>query len=130
AQGGGMRGGPGGGPGGGGARVMPVTVGKVERGSIARTAAVSGVVEPIRTVGVNSQLAGALLQVLVQEGEGVRTGARLARLDDRELAAQLAAAEAAYPVAGAAYQRAEQLRDRKVITVPEYERDRTAFAAA
>lgn len=130
AQGGGMGGGPGGGPGGGGARVMPVTVGKVERGSIARTAAVSGVVEPIRTVGVNSQLPGALLQVLVQEGDVVRVGTPLARLDDRELAAQLAAAEAAYQVAEAAYQRAEQLRDRKVITVPEYERDRTAFAAA
>lgn len=123
-----MGGGPGGGP--GGARVMPVTVGKVERGSIARTAAVSGVVEPIRTVGVNSQLPGALLQVLVQEGDVVRVGTPLARLDDRELAAQLAAAEASYQVAEAAYQRAEQLRDRKVITVPEYERDRTAFAAA
>ena len=132
-QGGGMGGGMGGpgGPGGpGGARVMPVTVGQVERGSIARTAAVSGVVEPIRTVGVNSQLAGALLQVLVQEGDAVRAGTPLARMDDRELAAQLAAAEASYQVAEAAYQRAEQLRDRKVITVPEYERDRTAFAAA
>lgn len=128
---GGGRGGPGGmgGPG-GGARIMPVTVGKVERGSIARTAAVAGVVEPIRTVGVNSQLAGALLQVLAQEGDVVRAGATLARLDDRELSAQLNAAEASYQVAQAAYERAEQLRDRKVITIPEYERDRTAFAAA
>lgn len=130
-------GGPGGGPGGmggmgggGGARVMPVTVGNVTRGSIARTSAVSGVVEPIRTIGVNSQLAGALLQVLVQEGDVVRTGQTLARLDDREISAQLAAAEASYQVAQAAWERAEQLRDRKVITVPEYERDRTAFAAA
>lgn len=126
---------PGGGPGGpggpgGAARVTPVQLGTVQRGSIARTAVVSGTVEPIRTIGVNSQLAGALLEVLVQEGDRVRTGAPLARLDDRELVAQLAAAEASYQVAEAAYQRAEQLRDRRVITVPEYERDRTAYAAA
>jgi len=134
-------GGPGGGgaPGGGrggmggpgsAARVTPVQLGTVERGSIARTATVSGTVEPIRTIGVNSQLAGALLQVLVQEGDAVREGQPLARLDDRELTAQLASAEAAYQVAEAAFQRSEQLRDRKVITIPEYERDRTAYAAA
>jgi len=110
--------------------VTPVEVGTVKRGSIARTATVSGTVEPIRTIGVNSQISGALLQVLVQEGDRVRAGTPLARLDDRELTAQLTAAEAAYQVAEAAYQRAEQLRERKVITVPEYERDRTAFAAA
>jgi len=128
---GGGRGGMGG-PGGmgGAARVTPVQLGTVTRGSIARTATVSGTVEPIRSIGVNSQLSGALLQVLVQEGDAVRMGAPLARLDDRELTAQLASAEASYQVAEAAYQRAEQLRDRKVFTVPEYERDRTAFAAA
>lgn len=108
----------------------PVELGTVTRGSIARTATVSGTVEPIRTIGVNSQLSGALLAVLVQEGDRVRAGVPLARLDDREVNAQLAAAEASYQVAEAAYQRAEQLRERKVITVPEYERDRTAYAAA
>jgi membrane fusion protein (multidrug efflux system) len=114
----------------GGGMVTPVQLGTVTRGSIARTATVSGTVEPIRTIGVNSQLPGALLQVLVQEGDRVRPGAPLARLDDRELTSQVAAAEAAFQVAEAAYQRAEQLRDRKVITIPEYERDRTAYAAA
>ena len=125
--------GPGGGPGtggAGGARVMPVELGTVARGSIARTVTVSGVIEPIRTVGVNSQLAGAVLQVAVEEGSVVRAGATMARIDDRELAAQLSAAEAAFQVAKAAYERAEQLRERQVMTVPEYERDRTAYTAA
>lgn len=127
---GGPGGGGRGGMGGGGARVMPVTVGQVTRGSIARTATVSGVVEPIRSIAVNAQLAGALLQVLAEEGVAVRAGTPLARVDDREIAAQLAAAEASFQVAEAAYKRAEQLRERKVITIPEYERDRTAYAAA
>jgi membrane fusion protein, multidrug efflux system len=51
-------------------------------------------------------------------------------MDARELTAQLASAEAQYEVTRAAYERAEQLRERRVITLPEYERERTAFAAA
>jgi membrane fusion protein, multidrug efflux system len=132
AQGGpGGPGGPGGGRGPGGAGgVVPVEVARVERGDIARGVTVSGVVEPIRVVAVNSQLSGALMAVLVEEGTAVREGAVLARLDDREIAAQLAGAEANHQIAEAAYARARQLRDRNVITLPEFERDRAAFAAA
>jgi membrane fusion protein, multidrug efflux system len=122
-------GGPGG-PGGRGSRITPVSVTPVERGSVSRAVTVSGNIEPIRVVGVNSQISGALLAVLVEEGNVVSRGSVLARVDDRELQAQLEAAEATYQVTEAAYERAEQLRERKVITLPEYERDRTAFAAA
>jgi membrane fusion protein, multidrug efflux system len=125
---------PGGGGGFGGPRgaqrTATVELIPVVRGSIARQVTVSGVVEPVRTVGVNSQLAGAITTLNVQEGDIVRAGAVLAKLDDRELAAQVAAATAAHQVAEASYRRAEQLRDRRVITLPEYERERTAFAAA
>ena len=119
------------GPGGpGGMPPTPVEVGPVELGSIARSVSVSGVVEPIRTIGVNSQLPGALLSVNVQEGDRVERGAVLARVDDRELQAQLLAAEANFQVAEAAYERAQQLRERQVITLPEFERERTAYASA
>ena len=131
AQSGGGRGGPGG-PGGPGAanRIVPVEVVAVEQGDIARSVTVSGVIEPIRTVAVNAQAAGALIAVNVEEGSMVGRGALLARIDERELAAQLGAAEANLQVAQAAYERAQQLRDRRVITLPEYERDRAAYAAA
>lgn len=120
-------------PGQGGPRSRPlpaVGTALAETGSVARQVSVSGVVEPIRRVAVNSQLAGAVTAVLVEEGTAVRRGQVIARLEDRELAAQELSAEAAYNVARAAYERAEQLRDRQVITIGEYERDRTAFAAA
>ena len=118
-------------PGGpGGARVAPVEIALVEVGTIARHVLVSGVVEPIRSVGINSQLSGAIMAVDVQEGDVVRTGTVLARLDDRELRAQVASAEAAYEVAAATFQRSEQLRARQVITAAEYDRDRAALAAA
>lgn len=105
-------------------------VASVQQGSIARSVTVSGVVEPIRTVGINSQVSGTLLAVAAEEGDVVRRGQMLARVDDRELRAQFEAAEAAHQVAAAAYERARQLRDRRVITLPEYERERTAEAAA
>jgi len=117
-------------PGEGPDRSVPVAVATVERGSIARAVSVSGVVQPIRSVGVNSQVAGVLLSVAVEEGDRVSQGTGLARIDDQELRAQLAAAEAAYQVAEAAFERAEQLRERRVITLPEYEQHRTAHAAA
>jgi membrane fusion protein, multidrug efflux system len=115
---------------GGGARVAVVEVQPVSRGSIARQVTVVGVVEPVRVVGVNSQLSGAVTLVRVQEGDVVRRGAVLARMDSREITAQLAAAQAQFEVTKAAYERAEQLRERRVITLPEYERERTAYAAA
>lgn len=124
-------GGPGGrgGPG-GGMPAVAVEVTPVVEGSIARSVTVSGVIEPIRTVGVNSQVSGALLALAVEEGDRVSRGQPLARVDDRELRAQLEAAEASYQVAAASLERAEQLRERRVITLPEYERERTAEAAA
>jgi RND family efflux transporter MFP subunit len=128
---GGGGGGRGGGAGGRGASgPVAVEVAPIEPGRIARSVTVSGNIEPLRVVGVNSQLAGALRTVAAEEGTVVREGAVLATLDDREIAAQLASAEAAYQVAESAFQRAERLRDRQVITAAEYERDRAALAAA
>jgi membrane fusion protein, multidrug efflux system len=123
-------GGGGRGAGGAGGGAVPVEVAEVETGSIARSVTVSGVVEPLRSVGINSQVSGTLLDVMVEEGTVVRRGQPLARVDDRELRAQFEAAEAAHQVAAAAYERASQLRERRVITLPEYERERTAEAAA
>jgi membrane fusion protein, multidrug efflux system len=121
------RGGQGGPP--GGARATVVETAAVQLGSVARDVNVSGVVEPIRTVGVNSQVGGALLAVLVEEGTRVRAGQVIARLDDREIAAQERSAEAEYAVRASAYERASRLRESQVITQAEYERDRAAYEA-
>jgi RND family efflux transporter MFP subunit len=123
---------PRGGPPGGfrGAPATPVETAAVVEGDIARIVVLPGTVEPIRTVGVNALVAGALLDVSVEEGDRVRAGQVVARLDDREIQAQLRSAEAAFEVAEAAFERARQLRDRQVITQPEYEADRTAYEAA
>ena len=82
-----------------GERAGPVATATVEVGTIARSITVSGVVQPLRSVGINSQLAGAVREVNVEEGDVVRRGTVLARLDDREIRAQVASAEAAFEVA-------------------------------
>ena len=113
-----------------GERTVPVATAVVEVGTIARSVTVSGVVAPLRNVGINSQLAGAVREVNVEEGDVVRAGTVLARLDDREIRAQVASAEAAFEVAEATFQRSERLFERQVITRAEYDRDRAAYAAA
>jgi membrane fusion protein (multidrug efflux system) len=134
--------GAGGGSGGGGAgagrgpggfdpnRVIPVEISIAERGPITRTTLLTGVVEPIRRVGVNSQLAGAVLSVSVEEGSVVRRDQVLARIDARELDLQLISANAALAAARSAMERAEKMRKAQIYTDIEYERDRTALAAA
>lgn len=128
--GGGDSGPAGGGFGGGAEAPSPVETALVTEGDIARVIVLPGTVEPIRTVGVNAQVAGGLLEVSVEEGDRVEEGQVVARLDDRELQAQLRSAEASYEVAEASFDRARQLLERQVITQPEYEAERTAFEAA
>jgi membrane fusion protein, multidrug efflux system len=109
---------------------VPVEVTRVENGRIARNVTVSGNIEPLRTIGVNSQLAGSLRTVQVEEGTRVQEGDVLATLDDREISAQLTSAQAQYDLADSAFQRSARLRERQVITAAEYERDRAALASA
>lgn len=125
----------GGGPGGfgGGGRapaVTPVEIVLVEQASMANTSLVTGRLEPLRTVTVNAQAAGALVTVRVEEGSRVRAGDTLATIDGRELAAQLQAADAQRTFARATAQRSATLHAQGIITTAELERDEASLAAA
>src|SRR5690606_33839277 len=77
-----------------------------------------------------AQLAGVLTAVNVEEGDLVSQGQVIARIDDRELAAQVRAAEAQVALAQSTFDRSEALREAQVVTGAEYERDRANLAAA
>lgn len=81
-------------------------------------------------MAINSQLSGSVLAVNVEEGDRVRVGSVLARIDVRELSAQLASAEASLEVARRTAERSKQLRDQEIVTVAEFERDEAAHIAA
>ncbi len=109
---------------------MPVEIAVAELGTASRVMAATGTVEPIRSVGINAQLGGALTRVAVEEGDMVRTGEVLAEIDSRELEAQLASAEANLAVAKSVAERSKQLREQQINTVAEYERDQAAYTAS
>jgi RND family efflux transporter MFP subunit len=110
--------------------VVPVQVAVADLGTAARSVAATGTVEPIRTVGVVSQVGGALRAVTAEEGDVVRAGAVLARIDAPELDAQLVSANAALEAARATAQRSAQLFAGRIVTAAENERDQAALAAA
>ena len=133
-QGGGGPGGGGnfGGPGGGNRPSGPVAieVATVTRGSLAREATVAGVLAPLRSVGVNAQVGGALLSMRVEEGDAVRAGQVLAEVDSREIRAQLRSAEASLSLARSTAERSATLLKDRVVTAAENERDQAALASA
>jgi RND family efflux transporter MFP subunit len=111
-------------------RPSPVEIELVKRGSVSRSSIIAGMLEPIRSVGVNAQLSGILLSLKAEEGHRVRQGDVLAEIDARELEAQARSAEASLKFAQSTVERSEQLFKQQIITIAELERDRASFESA
>ena len=113
-----------------GQRVIPVAAAPVARRDLARAVTVVAPVEPVRTIGVNSLMAGTVLALHAEEGDRVREGQLLAELDAREARAQLERARAVLANAEATFQRNQQLYDSQIITASEFEQSRSAHEVA
>jgi membrane fusion protein, multidrug efflux system len=113
-----------------GQRVVPVAAAPAERRDIARAVTVVGPVEPVRSIGVNSLMAGTVLVLRAQEGDRVREGQLLAELDARETLAQLERARAVLANAQTVFERNTQLHANRIITDAEFEQSRSAFDVA
>lgn len=79
--------------GGAAARSVPVTAVPAKKGDIGIYLAGLGSVTPNNTVTVRSRVDGQLMEVLFREGQIVRSGELLARIDPRPFEAQLAQVE-------------------------------------
>ena len=73
----------------------------VERGVIAKYVKATGIVEPVVTVDVSSQLSGRVAEVLVNFNDTVKRGQVIARLDPEAYDARVGEAKAALKVAEA-----------------------------
>ena len=73
---------------------VPVRIATVSQISAPVTFVSNGVVEPLQTVAIEAQVGGTLDSVLFHEGEDVKAGQVLFRLDPRPFAATLRQAEA------------------------------------
>lgn len=89
---------PGGPPGGrrgpGGGIPIPVTLAAAAQKDLVLTLDALGTVQALNSITVRSQVSGQLMEVRFQEGQEVKAGEILARIDDRTYAAALAQAEA------------------------------------
>lgn len=72
-----------------------VDVAVVERRVLARELPLSGTVQPLQQAAIRARVSGALLSLPVREGDSVRAGDVLARIEVRNLAAQVDAQAAA-----------------------------------
>ncbi|MDB5572731.1 MAG: family efflux transporter, subunit [Hyphomicrobiales bacterium] len=87
--------GPGGGAGGPASRPpAPVVLDKAVRGPMAVIVDAVGTVQPIATVALKSRVDAQIQEVLVADGATVKQGQILARLDSRQIEAQIKQAEA------------------------------------
>lgn len=78
----------------------------VKRGSISVDVTESGAIEPVRTVEIKSRVSGRLAALYVDEGDPIKKGQLLARIDPREVQQQVEQGSAQVESAKASTERA------------------------
>ncbi len=111
-------------------RAVVVKVVPVAPRPLTVTTTAVGTVEPENRVVVAAQEEGLVTALLVREGDRVRRGDVLAMLDDRQLAAQLAEAQARLVEAEGQWRRARTLTQEGLITEADGDAARAAYEVA
>ena len=100
-------GGEGGGPPGGFA--MPVEVAVAKRDTVVDALQATGQIEAVQSIDLKPEVEGRITAILIREGQAVGQGTPLFRIDDAELKAQVARAEADWDLANQALKRTRDL---------------------
>jgi len=107
----------------------------VERGSFKIVVSANGIVRPIDRIEIKSKASGEIVEMAVEEGDVVKKGDLIARLDQKDERAALAQAEADLDIAKAeltqaerTFARREKLYESQLIS--EEERDQIGLALA
>lgn len=111
-------------------RTVEVKVIRIVPRPLQVTATAVGTIEPENRVVVAAQEEGLVTALYVREGDQVARGEVLAQLDDRQLQAQLAEAQARLVEAEGQWRRANTLIQEGLITEAEADAARAAFAVA
>jgi RND family efflux transporter MFP subunit len=109
----------------------------VSRGEVGSSIALTGSIEPFRQVGIVPQISGKIDAIWVKEGDTVRRGEKLARLETKTAELQLAqakanvaAAEAGFNAASKDLDRMRALHDQESISPQALEKVQLAYEAA
>src|SRR2546428_8468583 len=109
-----------GGPG-GGMPPMPVEVVAAIRDTVVDAIAATGQIEAVQSIEVHPEVQGRITEILVREGQSVDAGAALFKVDDAELKAQVAQADADRQLARQALERTKQLMAQKASSTSDLE---------
>jgi membrane fusion protein (multidrug efflux system) len=110
------------GAGGGGPPPSPVEVAVVRQQTVVDAITATGQIEAIQSIELHPSVEGRLVSILVQEGAAVTEGEILFKVDDAELKAQLAQAEADRDLAAQALKRTQELIAKNASSAADLER--------
>jgi membrane fusion protein, multidrug efflux system len=113
-----------------GGQIQPVEVVAVAKRDLVESLSVVGSLAPNETAQIRAEISGAVRAVLFEECQQVRKGMVLLRVDDSELRAQLAQAEARFRLTELNLKRSEDLTQAKSMSQAEADRVRSEFASA
>jgi membrane fusion protein (multidrug efflux system) len=119
--------GPAGGAPAGGPPATQVIAVAARSGPVSERLALIGTLAANESIEIKAEIDGTLQEILFQEGQPVKQGDLLARIDDRKLAAAADEAEANAKLSQANYERAQQLLRDKLISQQEYDQAAATF---
>jgi membrane fusion protein (multidrug efflux system) len=109
---------------------MPVEVAEVSSGTVADRLRALGTLEAREVVKVTNEINAVVRELPFAEGQPVRRGQLLARLEDREIAANATRAAALRDKARADYERSKRLAEQNVVSPRELDDAAAALKVA
>jgi membrane fusion protein (multidrug efflux system) len=109
------------------APAIPVEVAVAQRDTVIDAIAATGQVEAIQSIELKAEVEGRLTEILVREGTVVPKGAALFRIDDAELLAQVARAEAERDLAQQSLKRTRELLTQRASSQADLENAEATF---
>lgn len=110
--------------------ITPVVAYKAVRESVSDEISVVGTLGADEVVEIQSEIDGIVEEVAFREGQAVKQGELLFKIDEQKLSTMLAEAEANYQLALANLKRSEELFKKSTISSREYDQTKYAFQAA
>jgi membrane fusion protein (multidrug efflux system) len=109
---------------------VPVKVQPVLRGPISRHIETNGTLEAENEVDLVARIAGPIVELRAEQGDAVRKGQLLARIDDREVRNQVTLATVSRDEAKRAHQRAAATFESGLVSQEAYDASLAALEAA
>ena len=114
---------------GGGGQKQAVEVIAITRRDLVDTLRVVGSLAPNETATIRPEMGGLIRSIHFEEGQRVKKGDLIAKIDDSELQAQLAQTRSRHELSKLNLERAENLRQTQSNTQADADRARSEFAA-